>query len=322
MQQSYKNVIWYLVDSSTDQKHLDNITNFCKTHPQVNLLRIFPNDIHSPVASTLNILFTKIKDLDFDYFLRIDMGTVLNKEYIINNLLLFNYYIDSNIGAIAGQPTPNTICSSTIFSAFFSWCFNLNIFTNVYGRMVANDTGFEFGCGAPMFRKSALASLNYQIPLYVAEDQNNPLCLLSKKWNVLKNYCNYVSCTACIDFTNFKKMRSRNIISTIEILPSYRKYPIYKSDAIYGYFFKNIGVEVNMPFFTVIALFLPIFSLILGYQNDFLNSLPMFLSLGQIILNFGIPFLYMFKKGILFYLKHILSIMFIFPALAFINFEG
>lgn len=164
MQQTYKNIEYWISDGSSDKEKSKEIQAFC-TKYNVNYHSL--NRPSTNKADSLNH-FLKYSGAKFDYLLISDSDVAINKNFVSTSLKFFYYqkqkqlgWVSSNIINYSSNNLWNILMSKSENIAFI----NKFLLSNINNKM--NSNLYSAAC---LISKNMLDSFNYQFPEGSLED--------------------------------------------------------------------------------------------------------------------------------------------------------
>lgn len=164
MQQTYKNIEYWISDGSSDKEKSKEIQAFCKKY-NVNYHSL--NRPSTNKADSLNH-FLKYSGAKFDYLLISDSDVAINKNFVSTSLKFFYYqkqkqlgWVSSNIINYSSNNLWNILMSKSENIAFI----NKFLLSNINNKM--NSNLYSAAC---LISKNMLDSFNYQFPEGCLED--------------------------------------------------------------------------------------------------------------------------------------------------------
>ncbi|MBU4689948.1 glycosyltransferase [Mycoplasma zalophidermidis] len=176
--QSYKNIHFFILDDSKKSKYISMIDSFIQQNQHLNITVIRREIKKGFKAGNINNFLSLYKN-QFDYYVWLDSDEKLCFDFVERCLQYFYYY--SNLGIVQGNHKSDT--PQTQFQNLLSRCIPWKLpIINEYYNFIGHS--FLYGHGA-MISNETLSTMDFKIPEIVIEDIATSIVAKSNKFQTI-----------------------------------------------------------------------------------------------------------------------------------------
>lgn len=298
LKQEYKNCKFFILDDSNDKEYIEQINNFVKKHPKVEIIRRENNKGFK--AGNINNFLSKNKN--YDFFVVLDADEIIPSDFIGKALMYFQE--NKKIGILQAK----NLCTrqTNWFDYIGSYIHNFQ-WQNQYNSR--NNIGMQNLCGHGAMIKKECYEKSNGFPEILLEDWAMTYKALQN--NYLTIYANNIVCYEKFpsDYISFKKRQFRWTMGGVECF----KKIGWKIFSFKAPFFRKIDIFLNQTnfFITIFSLLSLIINISILYPLNFsFNYLNWYIAISVFFSVVPLINLTMFYIGKVNFFKLILILLF------------